>query len=804
MSRIMLLINELSRPVPAATAACNAQSRRTRCARPRRDLAWSLLLALIGSACSFGLAEFAEFDCGVAPTRSALAADSAPAGESKTEPPRADIKAAAPTVGESRDQLTRRRAELADRLGRLGRQSQQTDATAAEALEAEIDSLKALDLLLLQHDAALELHSELLSERKSWAEDVEHVQTKGLNEPKPYTLSLLDDTEDQYEAESARGESADGEVAIARQMLAAARDLHDECQRERRRIFEDTEESGGAAQLAQRKLAELGCVVAAETVSLRRAELDVKLLTAELCGLRKTYYEERLKRLEGNVQFTEAELETRRKALRNYGAELRSRMKEIEQRLEKWPSLEAAARNQLRIEAAPEEVLDEAEAAWQGVRRGLHERLTMLNQRLAELNRFDDFIGWRFRAASGMADRDDLKSWQETLTEFDEQLSQAETALTRRIEELRLDQSTMSRRLRALDDNQAAVRIWIQQRLDNTHELAGDCESGIVQLKTAQRILRRCLTEVEKHLPSDDIGSVRDRLQDSILGFWNYEIAAVDDRPITIGKVVGALTYLLLGVIFASIVSRIAGRRVLPRVGMDRGRSMAIQTITFYTLCAVGGLLALEFAHLPLTTFAFLGGAAAIGVGFGSQNILNNFISGLILLAEQPIRVGDVVELNGVYGTIEHIGARSTRVRTGSNFELIVPNSKLLENNVVNLTLSDNSIRTKITIGVAYGTPIADMKRLLEDAARGNERVLVEPAPAAMFTNFGERALEFELNFSVCIHSFGECRQIECAVREAVELALRNGDIRFPAEMRPAEGAHAIPLDKLRQASRAS
>ena len=122
--------------------------------------------------------------------------------------------------------------------------------------------------------------------------------------------------------------------------------------------------------------------------------------------------------------------------------------------------------------------------------------------------------------------------------------------------------------------------------------------------------------------------------------------------------------------------------------------------------------MALELIHLPLTVFAFMGGAVAIGVGFGSQNVLNNFMSGLILLAERPIRVGDLVDIDGLYGTIEHVGARSTRVKTGSNLEIIVPNSKFLENNVTNWTLSDARIRVSVQVGVAYGTPTGKVSRV--------------------------------------------------------------------------------------------
>ena len=143
---------------------------------------------------------------------------------------------------------------------------------------------------------------------------------------------------------------------------------------------------------------------------------------------------------------------------------------------------------------------------------------------------------------------------------------------------------------------------------------------------------------------------------------------------------------------------------------------MAVQTIAFYLLVTICGFLTLDMLSIPLTVFTFLGGAAAIAVGFGSQNILNNFISGLIILGEQPIRIGDLVEIDGLHANIEHIGPRSTRVRTGSNLEIIVPNSRFLENNVTNWTLSNNEIRVCVSVGVSYGSPV---DQVLKVAATG-------------------------------------------------------------------------------------
>lgn len=693
----------------------------------------------------------------------------------------------------SREEVTRRRQELSRRIDRLSRQTQDASSDAADTLRIDLEHLKQNDLLLLQHEAALEFLAEAREELVSWNKDLAELKASGLSDPPPYTVSTLDDTEDQVETETARRRAAASELATARQLLEAAQEEHDDLQRDRRRVVEESAEASTgaeakAAALAQKE-AELACSLAAERVALRRAELDVKIAREELSLARLAYYEQEAELLKGRVQFTDAELERRTKQIEGFAAELRERIKAIEARLETLPPDEKTLRQQFANEPVDDSVIEEAEEAWQITRRALHERIAMFSQRLAELRRMPDILGWRFSAAQNRYDAEELTERRDTIEEFIEQLEQAEAGLFRRVEELRLDLSGWQRRLHMLDDSDKALRPWIETKLHESQALAEDCEFCILQLKTAQRGGNRCLAEVERRLPDEPSVNVREQLREWWTSIWNYELAAVDDRPITIGKVSGALAYLIAGIFVARLVSRIAGRRLLPRVGMDRGASLAVQSITFYLLCAIGGFLALEFAHLPLTAFTFLGGAAAIGIGFGSQNILNNFISGLILLAEQPIRVGDVVELNNTYGTVEHIGMRSTRVRTGSNYELIVPNSKLLENNVVNLTLSDNSIRTRVTISFTHDSPISHVKRLLLLAAARHPQVLEDPAPNVLVTNFGSTTNEYELAFSLRIQNFGECREIESEIREAIDETYHEATRSLARPARDAAGA---------------
>jgi potassium-dependent mechanosensitive channel len=192
-------------------------------------------------------------------------------------------------------------------------------------------------------------------------------------------------------------------------------------------------------------------------------------------------------------------------------------------------------------------------------------------------------------------------------------------------------------------------------------------------------------------------------------------------------------------------------------------------------------MFSLNVLNVPMTVFSFLGGALAIGAGFGSQNIVNNFISGLILLAERPIRVGDTIQLDAWTGTVTQIGARSTKITNGSNHEIIVPNSKLLETSVVNWTLTDDTVGCSITLGAAYGSPTREVQRLLMLAAKEHSEVLDEPAPIVAFKDFGADALLFELRFWVNLRATNK-GEVESELRFRIDelMADRGIVLAFP------------------------
>jgi potassium efflux system protein len=186
-------------------------------------------------------------------------------------------------------------------------------------------------------------------------------------------------------------------------------------------------------------------------------------------------------------------------------------------------------------------------------------------------------------------------------------------------------------------------------------------------------------------------------------------------------------------------------QEVFPRVQLGRGMPYAASTLLHYVVLGVGFVLALGALGLDINRFTVLAGAFGVGIGFGLQNVVSNFVSGLILLFERPIQVGDVVQIADVTGQVQRIGVRSSTIRTPQGADVVVPNASLIQERVTNWTFADRLRRMDVRVGVAYGTDPDRVLALLREVALANKRVLSVPAPEALFVGFGNSSLDFEL-----------------------------------------------------------
>jgi small-conductance mechanosensitive channel len=182
---------------------------------------------------------------------------------------------------------------------------------------------------------------------------------------------------------------------------------------------------------------------------------------------------------------------------------------------------------------------------------------------------------------------------------------------------------------------------------------------------------------------------------------------------------------------------------------MERAARISIAKLVHYGIILIGILLAVSALGIELSKLTIMASALGVGIGFGLKDIINNFVSGLILLFEQPIRIGDIVELDGMWAEIQRIGIRSTVVRNFDHADMIIPNADLIVNRVTNWTLGGQQVRLIIQVGVAYGSDLDLVTRTLMACAENNASVSATPGPQVLFLNFGDSTLDFELRVFV-------------------------------------------------------
>jgi len=220
--------------------------------------------------------------------------------------------------------------------------------------------------------------------------------------------------------------------------------------------------------------------------------------------------------------------------------------------------------------------------------------------------------------------------------------------------------------------------------------------------------------------------------------------------------------------------------RILSRTHLDPGSRRAVGAIVRYLVLIIGLTVVLQNIGVNLAAFSVVAGAVGVGVGFGLQNIVSNFISGLIIMMERPIKIGDRVEIGGLEATVRDIGARKTIVVTNDNIALLVPNQRFILDNVTNLVYTEKPIRLRIAMGVAPGTDAEVMKGILLGVARSHTDVLATPEPTVLLNSLGGSAMQFEL--AVWYEPRGPVRQrLTSELNFLIEVRLREHEIRTVA-----------------------
>ncbi|MBU2571752.1 MAG: mechanosensitive ion channel [Gammaproteobacteria bacterium] len=652
--------------------------------------------------------------------------------------------------------------------------------------EAEADEWaeyrRVLNLIVNSYDSHLDALNKLKTVRVA-RQDIEAKSKAWLNfaEPGPYTIDFVDDLWNQLRAKERELETVRIEQALYDNLLESRRDSFKNSEQALRKAQEqlDKAESASVNRLQWKQdLVEMQNVHEQARVALLDTENELRNEIVRLRDTEKELLQRQVRVASSASPLTEQDRDAKLAALtqrqQEVGKEIQKAIeigrildeqwRQTRDRLQEAQTFsssllpEAAEQQQKKLELLQNELktqMIESEVSSSIIKLlRLLDRILLAHRHIWELryqvennpdlktledalaqieHGYDQIKLWRKFLLSGLdAARRRLDNQEKKLIDWKPEFGDRELGERERLAFWRHD--GMYRRLVAEADNLESTLLSFKQSMEMRYKNA---------------------------TVSDRVTKVYKNAGDVAVLIWDFELFTVEDkivvegreiinrRSVTVGKIVRILFILAFGL---WLIGKISDRGLQSLSNRLPGHESAILLgFRLFTLIAVIAILvfALVRVHIPLTVFTFFGGALAIGVGFGAQNIISNFISGLILLVEQPVKLGDIVDVEGISGKITHIGGRCCQVHRFDGIDMLIPNSSFLDKSVTNWTLSDQSIRCTVTVGVAYGSPVRDALQLLEQAAVEHGLVLNAPAPEVYLEGFGDNTLNLTLDFWV-------------------------------------------------------
>lgn len=607
-----------------------------------------------------------------------------------------------------------------------------TPATAADETAVAGETTRQatlqeqLDAVVAQQKVVEQIGEELQQRRGHVDEELELFRSAGFDQSPPYPLSMWDQLRDELEAEQARAATHEAALAARTEAVDKARCARDDKEKARRLAKEALDTAKDTAALPALKdalaLAELESKLAAETLKLREAELANEKTGQEIQQQVLGLLLEKNRRVAQAVRFPKMELELRLAELRDQELETAQAIQsaELNQRYndDRW----ADARRKFDTAGDNRALVSEELEAWRLARQKRQEELAVLNKRLQCLAEMRTAWNRRYSLLAEQPSADELRQWEEATEAVLEQ-SQREAILRRsQADQVRKDMAAVQAKLDNVNGTAPEIARWIGEQRRHLDELAKIYYSAIRSIEASQRLHQRLHDDLQHGGQAFSLARCSATAWQWMRSAWNYELIAVDDRPITTGKVVGGLLLFVVGFWLSRLVSRRLELRLRKRRKLNRDAAAVFKTLTFYTLLLVFTLFALRMVNLPLTAFTFAGGALAIGLGLGGQGLINNFLSGIVILAERPLRLGERIVYGGHDGIVEEIGYRCTKLRTMTGHLVTIPNSTILNEAVENIGRRPY-IRRLFNVTVTYDTP----RDKVEEAVRILRGIFEEP-----------------------------------------------------------------------------
>ena len=704
--------------------------------------------------------------------------------------------AQSPTPSPSPQSLSELRQRLAEVEQRLADTPPPTTSGVSQLNEIPplTDSLRRLDVALRRLITLEESKTSLGRQLDTLTEDLDRVATRGLDEPKPYSVELLDDLQAQLDSNQEKMAAAQLASTAARTTYELQVAEQESLQATRRRLLDEQRFAPSDPTLRRKlELVEVAIEAADAEVELAEADIETSASELEVSQKQQELLQSKLRLVQESFRFSESTLESQLE-------ELEQGRKELTESLEAHKADEEASRGKLQtlLDDEIEDRLqaDEIETREEWVET--HDRKERLLEERLEFNLIRQDLWERRYLAHGGQSATKYDEWVDSARGLLVRLQKNRDVLNTELSQIRNELSELlnqdSEELPEDEDAQVEAELWKEVQAQALVARQKALEEALQYEQQTEHLTRRLLAELSFHQDNASFGERVGRAWNALLNIWNIELYTLGDSSVTVGKVCVALLVLVVGLGITGRATRFLSSRFLTRLPIRDNVRVNIERFLQYLFVLLVFLFALHVVNIPLTIFTFLGGTLAIAVGFGAQNILNNFISGLILMVERPVRAGDLVEVDDTLGYVEEIGARSTRIRVPSGIHVIVPNASLLENKVINWTLQDHRLRIKVSVGVAYGSPTRKVIELITKAVTNQSEVHKSPAPVIIFDEFGDSSLNFTAHFWVNVVSPLDRDTVATKVRLEIDDLFREHDITIPFPQRDLNFNQPVPV----------
>ena len=636
------------------------------------------------------------------------------------------------------------------------------------------------------------------SELKAWA---------GLTEKPPYSILLADRLRAEHLAAQANLEALQARQALLQQMTATFRDRYKEAELQLRQITEKAEL--GRTENTQAKfdwernaaslLVQLGKALIGHNET-KRLLIDEELAVAQS---QIELVRRKLEQAESETQFSAEDMAHVRAALGSDRDRLLAEVDRLALDQTRFQTITMAARKASELLRASGGRAGETEAQYSA-------RLYLLEKDYELKRARMDITSTRVELLRGELDiiRGKGLLWEARYTAYTKKDAASRQAAREGAEKLMTFLVIQKNNFEQLQKKARSDVMEIETRLENVEVSAENSHLRQLQNIQSEQVttLQRTMAAVDGGITlanqmlvefggknTQSLARRSEVWQATALryatSFWNFELIAVEDsievdgkeiagkRSVTIGKIINALLLIVVGYALAVALARLAEKLLVRYLGWKPAHAHILRSWLLAIELAILILTVLLWVKIPLTVFAFLGGAVAIGLGFGMQTLMKNLISGVMVLGEQPFRIGDLVEVGDIRGIITNIGLRASTLTDFNGIETIIPNSTFIEQNLTNWTHTSGRVRFNVKVGVAYGSPVRIVSQLLLEVAERHGKVLKDPPPEVSFEDFASDALNFVLYFWIDISTGSSGRQVSSDLRAMIEGAFTDRGI---------------------------